>query len=71
MEQLIREVFDTADEQVKFFTFSKESCFISGNLNFNANTGAPHTERDSVYTLIGVPHQEKEVLLQFLFHEIG
>jgi hypothetical protein len=68
---LTREVFDAADEQVKFSKLSKESCFVSGILNFNAKTGVPHTEQDPVYILIGVPHQEKEVLLQFLFHEIG
>eukprot|EP00957_Ditylum_brightwellii_P102597 7819336-Ditylum_brightwellii.AAC.1 len=60
MEQLTREVFNTADEQVRFSTLSKESCFTYGNLNFNAKIGVPHTERDPVYTLIGVPHQEKE-----------
>eukprot|EP00957_Ditylum_brightwellii_P085330 6490660-Ditylum_brightwellii.AAC.1 len=70
MEQLTREVFDTADEQVKFSKLSKKSCFIPGNLNVNAKTGVPHTEWDPVYTLLGVPHQEEEVLLQFLFHEI-
>eukprot|EP00957_Ditylum_brightwellii_P034796 2637152-Ditylum_brightwellii.AAC.1 len=60
MEQLTREVFNTADEQVKFSTLSKESCFIYGNLNVNAKTGVPRTEQDPVYTLICVPHQEKE-----------
>jgi len=68
MEKMCKVVCDAKGKPIRFQPLSKQTNFISGNINFNAKTGIPHTERDLVYTLIGVPKQDKEVSLKFQFY---
>ena len=67
MDHICCEILDASGDPVYFPTLSKDTTFVSGTLNFNAKTDAAHTERDLVYTLIGVSLQEGEVHLQFVF----
>eukprot|EP00957_Ditylum_brightwellii_P002695 207774-Ditylum_brightwellii.AAC.1 len=67
MEKLCKGTYITGGRSVEFLSLYKDSYFVSRNINFNAETDVPHGERDLVYTLIGVPNQDKEVSLKCQF----
>eukprot|EP00957_Ditylum_brightwellii_P155823 11862327-Ditylum_brightwellii.AAC.1 len=46
MEKLCKGTRDKDGKIVEFLSLCKDSNFVSGDINLNAETGVPHTERD-------------------------
>eukprot|EP00957_Ditylum_brightwellii_P039201 2965121-Ditylum_brightwellii.AAC.1 len=64
-------VGDEGGGEVTLQPLGEDTHFISGNINFNAQTEFAHTELDVVYTLISVPHQTGCTDTLFLFESLS